>query len=375
MMAALRILPPGSPRALLAFSNFFHGISASGWAAAVVLIFLLWKLLFPQRRPPVYGATWPSSTSMRTKICMLITDADLRDLKLNLGGRLGGNEIWEDVIDKRSDLVSYKAKFCRPKNGPLKYFSVATFEKCSTELLRDFYMDNQYRKKWDKILIHHECLQVDEHSGTEVGRSIKKFPILKPREYISAWRMWEGKDKTFYCFTKNCEHPLALRQSKYVRVDFVRSGWRIRKVPGRNSCEITMMHQEDAGINIEVAKVAFVNGIWNYVMKMNRALREYSYSRPIRSTSCATIQKLIKMVPPDFEINGETDKKEVAGRVGRMFGQKKMACASKKKSLSSSKNWIKNGFLVLGGIFCLSRGRSAICSHLAVVCILKKFMK
>ncbi|KAG6496723.1 hypothetical protein ZIOFF_044593 [Zingiber officinale] len=299
---------------------------------------------------------------------MLITDADLRDLKLNLGGRLGGNEIWEDVIDKRSDLVSYKAKFCRPKNGPLKYFSVATFEKCSTELLRDFYMDNQYRKKWDKILIHHECLQVDEHSGTEVGRSIKKFPILKPREYISAWRMWEGKDKTFYCFTKvNSQTP-----SKGLEDE---SRGLTDKVPGRNSCEITMMHQEDAGINIEVAKVAFVNGIWNYVMKMNRALREYSYSRPIRSTSCATIQKLIKMVPPDFEINGETDKKEVAGRVGRMFGQKKMACASKKKSLSSSKNWIKNGFLVLGGIFCLSRGRSAICSHLAVVCILKKFMK
>lgn len=68
MMAALRILPSDSPRTLLAFSKFFHGISASSWAAAVVLIFLLWKFLFPQRRPPVYGATWPSSTSMRTKL-------------------------------------------------------------------------------------------------------------------------------------------------------------------------------------------------------------------------------------------------------------------------------------------------------------------
>lgn len=57
-----------------------------------------------------------------------------------------------------------------------------------------------------------------------------------------------------------------------------------------------MMHQEDDRINIEVAKVAFVNGIWNYVMKMNRALREYSYSRPIRSTSFATVHRLIKMV-------------------------------------------------------------------------------
>lgn len=68
MMAALHILPSDSPGTLLAFSNFFHGISASGCAVAVVLIFLLWKLLFPQRRPPVYGATWLSSTSTRTKL-------------------------------------------------------------------------------------------------------------------------------------------------------------------------------------------------------------------------------------------------------------------------------------------------------------------
>lgn len=68
MMAALHILPSDSPGILIAFSNFFHGISASGCAVAVVLIFLFRKLLFPQSRPPVYGATWLSSTSMRTKL-------------------------------------------------------------------------------------------------------------------------------------------------------------------------------------------------------------------------------------------------------------------------------------------------------------------
>lgn len=61
------------------------------------------------------------------RISMLITDADLRDLMLNLGGRLDGNEIWEDVIDKRSDLVSYKAKFCRPKVCHYNRFSIDIF--------------------------------------------------------------------------------------------------------------------------------------------------------------------------------------------------------------------------------------------------------
>jgi len=88
------------------------------------------------------------------------------------------------------------------QDGPLKYLSTTIFEKCSTELLRDFYMDNEYRREWDKTLIEYKQLQVDETSGTEIGCMIKKFPLLTPREYILAWRVWEGKDKTFYCFIK-----------------------------------------------------------------------------------------------------------------------------------------------------------------------------
>lgn len=84
----------------------------------------------------------------------------------------------------------------------MKYLSVTIFDKCSTELLRDFYMDSQYRKKWDKTLVEFEQLEADEASGTEIGRIVKKFPLLTPREYILAWKVWEGNDKTFYCFTK-----------------------------------------------------------------------------------------------------------------------------------------------------------------------------
>lgn len=63
-------------------------------------------------------------------------------------------------------------------------------------------MDNDYRKQWDKTLVEHEQLQVDKINGVEIGRTIKKFPFLTPREYVLAWRLWEGKDKTFYCFIK-----------------------------------------------------------------------------------------------------------------------------------------------------------------------------
>lgn len=88
------------------------------------------------------------------------------------------------------------------QDAPLKYFSVTVFENCSVEMLRDFYMDNDFRKIWDKTLIEHKQLQVDSNSGTEIGLMIKKFPLLTPREYVLAWRVWEGNDGSFYCFTK-----------------------------------------------------------------------------------------------------------------------------------------------------------------------------
>ncbi|URE15949.1 hypothetical protein MUK42_12341 [Musa troglodytarum] len=380
-MAEPRTLPPNSARALSDSDEFWRENPGGGWATAVVVLLLLsWQLLrlFFSRRhraASVAAGSSPASTTTGSLeggpsagISKLITDADLRDLMISLEGNLEENERWEDVIEKSSDLVSYKAKCCRPKDGPLKYLSVTTFEKCSAELLRDFYMDNEYRKEWDKILIQHDQLQVDENSGTEIGRSIKRFPLLTPREYVLAWRVWEGKDKTFFCLIKDCEHPLAPREKKYVRVVFFRS------VPGRDACEITMVHQEDAGLNIEMAKLAFAKGIWSYVSKMNTALRQYS-SHSSRSVLVPILLRLTKKVPPELETDAaETSIQKVKERSGSDCGSQSRVDISQKKPSRSSKKWIANGLLLLGGIICLSRRRSNIGTQLAMACILKKLM-
>jgi hypothetical protein len=96
------------------------------------------------------------------------------------------------------------------QDGPPKYLSVTTYEGCSTELLRDFYMDNEYRLEWDSTVTKHEQLQCDENSGIEIGRTLKKFPILTPREYILAWRVWESNDSSFYCLVKVSRISLTL---------------------------------------------------------------------------------------------------------------------------------------------------------------------
>ncbi|XLR27137.1 hypothetical protein S83_055037, partial [Arachis hypogaea] len=50
-------------------------------------------------------------------------------------------------------------------------------------MLRNFYMDNDYRKQWDKTVFEYNQLQAYESKSVEVGRTVKKFPLLRPREY------------------------------------------------------------------------------------------------------------------------------------------------------------------------------------------------
>uniref|UniRef100_A0A804LXB6 Tubulin/FtsZ GTPase domain-containing protein n=1 Tax=Zea mays TaxID=4577 RepID=A0A804LXB6_MAIZE len=83
------------------------------------------------------------------------------------------------------------------------------------------------------------------------------------------------------------------------RLELFRQGCRTQ-VPGRDACQITVLHHEDNGMNIEMAKLAFSKGIWSYICKMNNALRRYpQHGSP--SVSILTMQKLMKKFPQDLE--------------------------------------------------------------------------
>ncbi|XAR49775.1 hypothetical protein NMG60_11003912 [Bertholletia excelsa] len=316
------------------------------------------------------------SPSIRCQISIsdIISDLDLKNLIDNLDENSFEFQKWESVIDRRNNLLTYSAKCCKPKDSPLKYVSITIFENCTAEMLRDFYMDNCYRKKWDKTLIAHEQLEIDESNGTEIGRIIKKFPLLTAREYILAWRVWESKNGTFYCFSKECEHPLAPRQKKHVRVVFFRSGWQIRKVPGRNACEIKMVHQEDAGLNVEMAKLVFAKGIWSYVCKMGNALREYSTTNSSLSSLGTTAISHIQKVPAELDFSAsmpnpacpETSETSVSS-----YHTVPQGC-ERKLSRKPSTTLIANGLLLLGGVICMSRGHSNLGAKVAIAYILTK---
>ncbi|ESQ48719.1 hypothetical protein EUTSA_v10020844mg [Eutrema salsugineum] len=366
------------------------GVVCYCWATVCALVFILLCHISRKFRFFTQASSSSSSSSSspavsvsqslssQSGISTLVSDEDLKGLIEKLGERNEDAEIWENIIQKSNPRVSYTAKCCKPTDGgPMKYLSTTVFEDCSPEALRDFYMDNEYRKQWDKTVVEHEQLQVDRDSGIEIGRTIKKFPLLTPREYVLAWRLWEGKDK-FYCFIKECDHNTVPQQRKYVRVSYFRSGWRIMKVPGRNACEIHMFHQEDAGLNVEMAKLAFSKGIWSYVCKMETALRKYitTSHRPQGPTVSAV--SLMKKIPSELESQSD----DITNSSGTTSGGglHTVEGAKRKKLLRKpSKKLIANGMLLVGGAvggaICLSRGHSALGAKVALAYILTKLRK
>ncbi|TKY64716.1 StAR-related lipid transfer protein 7 [Spatholobus suberectus] len=371
-----------------------------GWgilaAVLVFLILLLWqrnRFFFASSPSPSTSCLPSDSINSNSRTSNFVTDADLKFLMEILDEKLNESDKWEDVLDKRNHHLCYNVKCCKPKvtdvifkldcrlelimvfsgnNGPLRYLSKTVFNDISSEMVRNFYMDNDYRKQWDKTLVEHNQLLVDKSDGTEVGHTIKKFPLLKPREYVLAWKLWEGNDKTFYCFMKECEHPLAPRQRKYVRVEFFRSGWRIREVPGCNACEITMFHQEDAGLNMEMAKLAFRKGIWNYVCKMDNALRRYSVRSYHLSSSVTTSVNLMQKVPACLDpIPSNISPAHATAFHDQVTDESQMRMIRRRPS----RKLLANSLLLLGGAICLSRGHSSLGAKVAMAYILTKLSK
>ncbi|KAJ1257248.1 hypothetical protein BS78_K143800 [Paspalum vaginatum] len=380
-----------APQPLLGGADLWRPVAAAhgaGWATAAALLLLashLAVLLVRRRRgrnaqPEAAAAPAPASAppSSASGVEGLVTEDDLRHLvgSLVLGELEPEREGWEPVISKGNDDVSYRAWCDRPTAGPPKYLSITTYERCSTEQLRDFYMDNEYRMEWDNTVTKHEQLQYDEDSGVEIAQTIKKFPLLTPREYILAWRVWEAKDKSFYCFIKECKLPLVARQKKFVRVRLLRSGWCIRKIPGRDACQITVLHHEDNGMNVEMAKLAFSKGIWSYICKMNNALRRYpQHHSP--SLSILTMQKLMKKFPQDLEtaIDASPSASQSTPATAIPSTQATRTSPCKLTRKKSSRQMIASGLLLVGSIACLSRGRSNLGAQLAMAFFLKKAFK
>ncbi|KAF5815864.1 putative START domain-containing protein [Helianthus annuus] len=209
-----------------------------------------------------------------------VGEGDLKHLGKLVAEKDGG-PAWVKMMDRSTNNMSYQAWKREPETGPPQYRSRTVYEDMSPEMMRDFFWDDEFRLKWDDMLLEAETIEECPKDGTMVVKWVRKFPFFcSDREYIIGRRIWES-GKTYFCVTKGVQYPSIPRRTKPRRVDLYYSSWSIRAVESRkgdgqmNACEVLLFHHEDMGIPWEVAKLGVRQGMWGAVKKIDRGLRWY----------------------------------------------------------------------------------------------------
>ncbi|CAN8245641.1 unnamed protein product [Cochlearia groenlandica] len=213
-----------------------------------------------------------------------VTDDDFKHLWKLVEVKDGG-PAWIQMMDRSTPTFSYQAWRRDPENGPPQYRSRTVFDDATPEMVRDFFWDDEFRSKWDDMLLYSSTLEDCKDTGTMVVQWVRKFPFFcSDREYIIGRRIWDA-NRIFYCITKGVQYQSVPRQSKPRRVDLYYSSWCIRAVESKRgdgemtSCEVLLFHHEDMGIPWEIAKLGVRQGMWGAVKKIEPGLRLYQKAR------------------------------------------------------------------------------------------------
>jgi hypothetical protein len=70
----------------------------------------------------------------------------------------------------------YLAMICY-QTGPTVYRSRTVFEDATPEVVRDFFWDDEFRPKWDPMLVYFKILEECQDTGTMIVHWIKKVCI------------------------------------------------------------------------------------------------------------------------------------------------------------------------------------------------------
>ncbi|CAD6220847.1 unnamed protein product [Miscanthus lutarioriparius] len=219
-----------------------------------------------------------------------VTEKDLEHLLQLLDNKESGDTARQNLMERTTSNMTYKAWRREPEEGPIMYCSRTIFEDATPELVRDFFWDGDFRLKWDPMLAYSKTLDEFPQSGATIVHWIKKFPFFcSDREYIFGGRIWES-GKTYYCVTKGVPYPSLPKKEKPRRVELYFSSWRIRAVQSpkhvgqQSACEVTLVHYEDMGIPKDVARVAVRHGMWGAVKKLQSGFRAYQQMRDTENT-------------------------------------------------------------------------------------------
>ncbi|XP_021763115.1 uncharacterized protein LOC110727846 [Chenopodium quinoa] len=218
-----------------------------------------------------------------------------------------GGPSWIPMMDRSTPTMRYRAWRRDPEAGPPQYRSSTIFEDATPEMVRDFFWDDDFRPKWDTMLIDSKILEESQSTGTMIVQWVRKFPFFcSDREYIIGRRIWES-GRTYYCVTKGVPNTVP-RKDKPRRVDLYYSSWCIRPVESSKgtgqmtACEVLLFHHEDMGIPWEIAKLGVRQGMWGAVKKIDPGLRVYQKARAAGGplSSSASMAHITTKVNPNY---------------------------------------------------------------------------
>ncbi|XP_030524305.1 uncharacterized protein LOC115736648 [Rhodamnia argentea] len=212
-----------------------------------------------------------------------LDEAELKELMSHITESDGGPP-WQLMMDKTTPTLTYQA-WCRdPPVGPTRYCTRTVFTGVSPELLRDFFWDDEFRLKWEKMLVSCRTLHVCPRTGTMVVHWIRKLPLIRTeREYVIVRRIWQSESR-YYCVTKGTTCPSLPNRRNTRRVEVYYSSWCINPVGSGSrqqqpASEVILFHHEDIGVRKEIVKMCARAGMWGLVKKMEGAVQAYNLAR------------------------------------------------------------------------------------------------
>ncbi|XVF10282.1 hypothetical protein REPUB_Repub07fG0169300 [Reevesia pubescens] len=225
-----------------------------------------------------------SSSQIEKENTDYVTDEDLEYL-CKLVEEKDGGPAWIQMMDRSAPTMGYQAWRRDPETGPPQYRSRTVFDDATPEMVRDFFWDDEFRLKWDDMLVSATTMEECPTTGTMVVHWVRKFPFFcSDREYVIGRRIWES-GRSYYCVTKGVPYESVPRKNKPRRVDLYYSSWCIRAVESRKgdgqltACEVLLFHYEDMGIPWEIAKLGVRQGMWGAVKKIDRGFCAYQKER------------------------------------------------------------------------------------------------
>jgi hypothetical protein len=152
----------------------------------------------------------------------------------------------------------------------------------------DMYLDDDFRRNWDGMVIHHEVLEHGEFSQRQqVVRWVRRFPFsfLSDREYTIARRVFYEPDGSIVACTKALpNHPREVQNTSLVKMEDYWSMWHSRTVADpwggeAPACETTLLHMEAFKIPERLARFAVRHGMWGFLRKLASTVPQYVAAR------------------------------------------------------------------------------------------------